>query len=291
MRDDAAALLAKGAPAGAGEPGRPTRSTRSACSTSPTWQPTTGRAPLEVAELYYALSEHIGLDRILASVSALDRGDRWHALARQAVRDGLYASVRAITADVLTTTDPDQPAGGQDRPVGGARTGSGSSGPGSRWARSPGPGSATSPRSRWPPGRSGRWPADRPCARRGRPGWQNAVGVAGRAQQGAAGALKGERPPMGDAQRYVTDVRVRYSDLDAQGHVNNARVLTLLEEARVDWLYRTRRGTAPTSWSGRMVVASLEIQYKRPITVRPAGPGVARGRPRSATRRSPSTTS
>jgi glutamate dehydrogenase len=70
----------------------------------------TGRAALEVAELYYALSAHIGLDRILSSVSALDRGDRWLALARQAIRDGLYTSVRAITADVLSTTTPDQHA-------------------------------------------------------------------------------------------------------------------------------------------------------------------------------------
>ncbi|WP_111765314.1 NAD-glutamate dehydrogenase [Nakamurella deserti] len=67
----------------------------------------TGRDPAEVAQLYYALSEHIGLDRILSSVSALDRGDRWHSLARQAIRDGLYTSVRAITADVLSTTGAD----------------------------------------------------------------------------------------------------------------------------------------------------------------------------------------
>jgi len=66
------------------------------------------RAPFEVASLYYALSEHIGLDRVLSSVTALDRGDRWHALARQAIRDGLYSSVRAITADVLSTTASDQ---------------------------------------------------------------------------------------------------------------------------------------------------------------------------------------
>ena len=28
-----------------------------------------------------------------------------------------------------------------------------------------------------------------------------------------------------------------WSDLDVFGHVNNARTLTLLEEARVDWLF------------------------------------------------------
>jgi glutamate dehydrogenase len=69
-----------------------------------------GRDPLEVAQLYFAMSEHIGLDAILTSVTALDRGDRWHALARQAVRDNLYASTRAIVADVLTTTDASQDA-------------------------------------------------------------------------------------------------------------------------------------------------------------------------------------
>ncbi|AZI58312.1 NAD-glutamate dehydrogenase [Nakamurella antarctica] len=66
-----------------------------------------GREPQEVAELYFALSAHLGLDNILSSVSALDRGDRWHALARQAVRDGLYSSLRAIVADVLSSSSPE----------------------------------------------------------------------------------------------------------------------------------------------------------------------------------------
>ena len=74
---------------------------------------------------------------------------------------------------------------------------------------------------------------------------------------------------MGEAQRYVTDVRVRYSDLDAQGHVNNARVLTLLEEARVDWLYQDAPRHGADQLVRAMVVASLEIQYRRPI---PFGP-------------------
>lgn len=70
-------------------------------------------------------------------------------------------------------------------------------------------------------------------------------------------------------QRYVTDVRVRYSDLDAQGHVNNARVLTLLEEARVDWLYVDAPQHGADQLVRALVVASLEIQYKRPIMFGP----------------------
>ncbi len=70
-------------------------------------------------------------------------------------------------------------------------------------------------------------------------------------------------------QRYVTDVRVRYSDLDAQGHVNNARILTLLEEARVDWLYADAPRHGADQLVRALVVASLNIQYKRPILFGP----------------------
>jgi glutamate dehydrogenase len=70
----------------------------------------TGRQPQETAEVYYALSEHLDLDRMLSQVTNLERGDRWHALARQAVRDDLYRSMRMLTADVLSTTTPGQDA-------------------------------------------------------------------------------------------------------------------------------------------------------------------------------------
>ncbi len=62
--------------------------------------------PAHVAELYYALSAHLEIDRMLRSVSELERGDRWHALARLALRDDLFASLREITLDVLRGSDP-----------------------------------------------------------------------------------------------------------------------------------------------------------------------------------------
>ena len=65
------------------------------------------RSHLETAQLYYALSDHLDIDRMLSSVSALERGNRWHALARLALRDDLYSSLRAITVDVLRHSDPD----------------------------------------------------------------------------------------------------------------------------------------------------------------------------------------
>jgi glutamate dehydrogenase len=61
------------------------------------------------AELYYSLSAHLDFDRLLTAVSELPRGDRWHALARQALRDDLYRSMRWLTAAVIARTP-----GGED---------------------------------------------------------------------------------------------------------------------------------------------------------------------------------
>ncbi|WP_212754626.1 NAD-glutamate dehydrogenase [Nakamurella aerolata] len=68
----------------------------------------TDRSVLEAAQVYYALSAHLDFDRMLSEVTALERGDRWHALARQAVRDDLYRSMRLLAADVLSTTEASQ---------------------------------------------------------------------------------------------------------------------------------------------------------------------------------------
>ncbi|SDP61513.1 glutamate dehydrogenase [Actinopolyspora xinjiangensis] len=68
------------------------------------------RSPRESAELYFALSEYLDMERMLVSVAELERGNRWHALARLALRDDLYASLRAIAVDVLRGSDP------EDRP-------------------------------------------------------------------------------------------------------------------------------------------------------------------------------
>jgi glutamate dehydrogenase len=64
------------------------------------------RDPAEVAALYYSLSDHLGIDLALNSVSQLERGNRWHALARLALRDDLYGSLRAITLDTLRESSP-----------------------------------------------------------------------------------------------------------------------------------------------------------------------------------------
>ncbi|MGW1677960.1 NAD-glutamate dehydrogenase [Saccharopolyspora sp. NPDC002376] len=64
------------------------------------------RSPRESADLYYELAEHLDVERMLLAVNELERGNRWHSLARLALRDDLYATLRAITIDVLRTSDP-----------------------------------------------------------------------------------------------------------------------------------------------------------------------------------------
>ncbi|MFC9897796.1 NAD-glutamate dehydrogenase [Nocardia sp. NPDC127579] len=59
----------------------------------------------EVAVLYYELDEHLEIERLLDAVADLDRDDRWRTLARLAIRDDLYDSLRALTLDVLTVTE------------------------------------------------------------------------------------------------------------------------------------------------------------------------------------------
>lgn len=63
-------------------------------------------SPAETAELYYALSAHLDVDKMLTEISALERGNRWHALARLSLRDDVYGSLRAITLDALRHSDP-----------------------------------------------------------------------------------------------------------------------------------------------------------------------------------------
>ncbi|UPW12169.1 NAD-glutamate dehydrogenase [Gordonia amicalis] len=60
-----------------------------------------------VGAVYFALSDHIDVDRWLIRLSALPRGDRWHALARSALRDDLYRALRDLTCNVVGTLADD----------------------------------------------------------------------------------------------------------------------------------------------------------------------------------------
>jgi len=65
--------------------------------------------------------------------------------------------------------------------------------------------------------------------------------------------------------RWVQDVAVRWSDKDVYGHVNNARFLTLYEEARVAMFFTGAREHRLTSFEDGIVIARHEIDYLRQV--------------------------
>ncbi|OBK25179.1 NAD-glutamate dehydrogenase [Mycobacterium asiaticum] len=62
----------------------------------------------DVADTYFALMDRLGTDSLLTAVSELPRNDRWHSLARLAIRDDIYASLRSLCFDVLAVGEPDE---------------------------------------------------------------------------------------------------------------------------------------------------------------------------------------
>ncbi|MEH0578694.1 MULTISPECIES: thioesterase family protein [Streptomyces] len=63
--------------------------------------------------------------------------------------------------------------------------------------------------------------------------------------------------------RHLYRCPLRWSDMDAYGHVNNAVFIRYLEEARIDFLFRPEKDFKQGS-----VVARHEIDYKRQLVHR-----------------------
>lgn len=71
-------------------------------------------------------------------------------------------------------------------------------------------------------------------------------------------------PPPFEGFRHATPIQIRWGDVDALGHVNNANYLTYLEQARIT--YFTDLGL----WDGRAsavgpILARCEIDYRAPL--------------------------
>ena len=58
---------------------------------------------------------------------------------------------------------------------------------------------------------------------------------------------------------------VRWDDIDAFGHVNNAKYLTYIQEARFQWAYYQYAAKGEVATLVEMVVARNEIDYLVPI--------------------------
>jgi glutamate dehydrogenase len=73
------------------------------------------RDPVHVARVYFALSDRLGLDWLQLRIARLPDQDRWQSLARNALRDDLYAARIALTDLVLGSEDDDDIDGAVER--------------------------------------------------------------------------------------------------------------------------------------------------------------------------------
>jgi acyl-CoA thioester hydrolase len=64
--------------------------------------------------------------------------------------------------------------------------------------------------------------------------------------------------------RHITSIAVRFADLDALGHLNNAKYATFIEQARIEYVQEV------CGWRGEwhtlgMILAKIVIDFKAPI--------------------------
>ena len=71
---------------------------------------------------------------------------------------------------------------------------------------------------------------------------------------------------MTEQRHHVASIPLRWADLDAQGHVNNAVVVDLLQEARTSLI---RSGRNLPMLGGGIVVTGQQVEYRRPIRFSP----------------------
>lgn len=64
---------------------------------------------------------------------------------------------------------------------------------------------------------------------------------------------------------YTNPQFVRWDDIDAFGHVNNAKYLTYIQEARFQWSYYQYAAKSERPTLVEMVVAKAEVDYLEPI--------------------------
>ncbi|RSM38519.1 acyl-CoA thioesterase [Amycolatopsis balhimycina DSM 5908] len=66
---------------------------------------------------------------------------------------------------------------------------------------------------------------------------------------------------------YVSLIRPRWTDMDVYGHINHAKMVTLLEEARIPLLFGAAVEAGLEQLPKGIVVVRLEVAYKAPIVV------------------------
>ena len=68
--------------------------------------------------------------------------------------------------------------------------------------------------------------------------------------------------------RFSVPIVVRYSDLDAQGHLNQARYFSFMEEARFKYLMAVGLWTDTRDFNAvGQIVAEAACSYRRPVFI------------------------
>lgn len=67
--------------------------------------------------------------------------------------------------------------------------------------------------------------------------------------------------------RFFYPVQIRYADLDAQWHVNNAHFLTILEQARLFYIRQLELWDGKSFLDLGVIIADIHIAYKAPIAL------------------------
>jgi acyl-CoA thioester hydrolase len=67
--------------------------------------------------------------------------------------------------------------------------------------------------------------------------------------------------------RFFHPITVRYGDLDPQGHVNNAAIITYLEQARVSYIRHLNLWDGKSFLEIGIILARVELDYKAPILI------------------------
>jgi acyl-CoA thioester hydrolase len=67
---------------------------------------------------------------------------------------------------------------------------------------------------------------------------------------------------------FVAQVPLRWTDQDAYRHLNHARAVTLLEEARIALFFDEATADGITGFAGGLLVAGLTVAYKRQVAYR-----------------------
>jgi acyl-CoA thioester hydrolase len=76
--------------------------------------------------------------------------------------------------------------------------------------------------------------------------------------------IKDYNSPM-SAYRFYHPIEVRYGDLDPQGHVNNARYLTYMEQARVAYIRRLGLWDGGSFLSIGIILADAHLTFRQPV--------------------------